>query len=381
MKDIIMQDKKVFTAIGMMSGTSLDGVDVALLKTDGLTVFERGPNLFMPYEDDLKSQLRSCFGLRSDVDGRVLRAAAALTDVHVAAIAEFLKVHNLKGEDIDLIGFHGQTILHDPDNGFTWQIGEPDRLARETGIGVVADMRMDDVKAGGQGAPLVPVYHQALMQEHEKPVALLNIGGVSNITYIGTNDEDLMAFDTGPGNALIDKWVNENSDKNYDKDGALGLSGSVDHAVIEAWLQNDYFAQPVPKSLDVMKSWDTECAAIAEKKWSLEDGAATLACYTAKTAALAAGYYDAAPHAWYICGGGRHNKAIMNYLSAILPCEVRAVDDLALDGDFMEAEAFAFLAVRAYKGLALTYPQTTGVKEPVSGGVFYDCALSDVKAV
>ena len=352
-----MHSSEVYTAIGLMSGTSLDGVDVALLRSDGGSYVEALAFQSFPYDEALREVLRACFGRRAH-DEAVKEAEALLTGAHIEAVASF-------GHPADVIGFHGQTLTHDPAAGFTWQIGDGALLARETGMEVVCDFRSADVKAGGQGAPLVPLYHQALAAPLEKPLAILNLGGVGNMTYLGEG-EALLAFDTGPGNALIDDFVKERLSLPYDKDGALALQGQADEARLAGWLSEKKNKKSPPKSLD-RQDWDVSGVA------ALPDaaGACTLTEFTVRSVLESLKYLPARPKRFLVTGGGRKNKAIMEGLRRVLDMPVAPVEEVGWNGDALEAEGFAYLAVRAKLGLPLTLPETTGVKEPLSGGVFY----------
>ncbi len=361
-----MEERKVYTAIGLMSGTSLDGIDAALIKTDGHDYVEIIGTISVPYDDELREKLRSCLGAKDDADGRIGRIEIEMTRAHAAAVDWLLSKTGYHPRDVDVIGFHGQTLFHDPDNGFTWQIGRGSMLAQITGIDVVNDMRSADVKAGGQGAPLLPLYHQARARELDKPVAILNIGGVSNITYLGTNGE-VIAFDTGPGNALLDDWVKKHLNRNYDKNGMLARQGKVDNDVLQQLLDNPYFDTLPPKSLD-RDEWDTSLY----QKLKAADGAATLSAFTVAAIAKAVDHLPEPPQKWYITGGGRHNPVLMEGLEKTLGVPVKSVDELGWQGDSVEAEGFAYLAVRSLLGLPLSLPSTTGVKQPVTGGVHYD---------
>jgi anhydro-N-acetylmuramic acid kinase len=270
-------------------------------------------------------------------------------------------------KDADLIGFHGQTISHAPERGHTCQIGDGALLARLTGIKVVSDFRTADVKAGGQGAPLVPVYHQAIAADLSKPLVFLNIGGVSNVTYV--DEDDLIAFDTGPGNALLDDWMLAKTGRKFDSGGAAALKGKLNGAVLSALLSHAFFSLPPPKSLDR--------DAFASGAWaglSTEDGAATLSTFTVRAIGKARDFFPRKPLRWIVCGGGRHNAFFMGELRKALGVPVEPIEKLGLDGDATEAEAFAYLAARVVRGLPLSFPGTTGVKEPMQGGVIHDAA-------
>lgn len=344
--------------IGLMSGTSLDGVDAALIETDGIRVQGFGPALTLPYDASLRAGLRDLLDRAGRIDGSdpdLLRLERQLTDVHAAAVRAL-------GTGAELIGFHGQTILHRPARGRTWQIGDAARLARETGISVAYDFRSADVAAGGEGAPLVPAYHAALAKDLERPVAVLNLGGVANLTWIGP-DGELLACDTGPGNALIDDWAMRHTGLPCDRDGALAASGQVHRDVLRRLLAHPFLARPAPKSLDRQDFHD---ALEAVAGLTAADGAATLTAFTA--AAVAATGLPQPPARWLVCGGGRHNPALMDALREELDEPVQPVEALGWDGDALEAQCFAYLAARVQAGLPLSWPGTTGVASATCGG-------------
>jgi anhydro-N-acetylmuramic acid kinase len=348
-------------ALGLMSGTSLDGVDAALIETDGLRVAAMGRALTRPYGAEERAALRGVLGGVGDVAA----AERLLTDAHVAAVQALLGQAGLSAAAVDVVGFHGQTILHRPDQRRTWQIGDGARLAAETGIRVVNDFRTPDVAAGGQGAPLVPVYHQALARDLAGEVAVLNLGGVGNVTWIG-GDGGLLAFDTGPGNALMDDWALDHTGVAVDKDGALASAGTVDKGAVASFAAHPYFAQPAPKSLD-----RDDFQALAQglvAGMSAADGAATLAAFTVEAVALALAWLPRPPGRWLVTGGGRHNPVLMAGLAARLGVPVQPVEAVGWDGDAMEAQAFAYLAVRSLMGLPITYPETTGAPRPLTAG-------------
>jgi anhydro-N-acetylmuramic acid kinase len=346
--------------IGLMSGTSLDGVDAAWLETDGETIGAFGPTLTLPYDDRLRADLRRILGIAATLDPedrRLKSAVARLTDYHVKAVAAL-------GREADVIGFHGQTILHQPDRRRTWQVGDAKELAWRTGIRVAYDFRTADVAAGGQGAPLAPVYHAALAADLEKPIAVLNIGGVANVTWIGA-DGSLIAFDTGPGNGPLDDWIMTHTGHAFDRDGALAQSGRVDPSVLTALLGDPYFKRPAPKSLDRL-DFAAILASSGLDRLSSADGAATLVAFTA--GAVAAAPLPEKPRHWLVTGGGRRNPAIMGALRSLLGVPVEAVEQSGWDGDALEAQCFGFLAARVVHGLPLSLPGTTGVPHPMPGG-------------
>lgn len=347
-----------------MSGTSLDGIDAALVRTDGLDQVQCGAFLTVPYDAAFRERLRGCLGGR----GPVAEVEAELTGRHAEVVRRLLTEAGLEAAAVDLIGFHGHTILHAPDARRTWQIGDGAHLARLTGIPVVFDFRGADVAAGGQGAPLVPLYHKALASGLERPLAVLNVGGVANVTYLGSDPGGagaVVAFDTGPGNALVDDWVLRRTGRPYDDGGVLAASGRVDGAALAALLANPFFARPAPKSLD-RDAFDPAPV----QGLSPADGAATLTAFTAHAVARARDILPDTPRRWLVTGGGRLNATLMAMLGAALAVPVMAVEAEAWNGDALEAQAFAYLAVRSRLGLPLSLPTTTGVPAPMPGGRF-----------
>jgi anhydro-N-acetylmuramic acid kinase len=347
--------------IGLMSGTSLDGVDAALLETDGVRIGRFGPALTLPYKAELRRRLRA-----------LLDRAAGLApdDAELAVLTRELTLHHLEairalGEEADLIGFHGQTILHDPPRR-TWQIGDAALLAEATGLPVVHDFRSKDVAAGGEGAPLVPVFHAALAARLEKPLAVLNIGGVANLTWIGGED-DFWACDTGPGNGPLDDWALRHLGTPADWEGRLARSGRPDPRVLARLLRHPYFERPPPKSLDRL-SFSETLATSGLARLDPPTGAATLVAFLAESVACALAFAPAPPLRLLVTGGGRRNPAILEALAARLGIPVAPVETVGWDGDALEAQCFAFLAARARKGLPLTFPSTTGIPLPLPGG-------------
>lgn len=349
------------TAIGLMSGTSLDGVDAAVIRTDGLQELEIGPGLCLPYPDDFRRRLARCLG-QANVDAAL---QAQLTDFHAVAVRRLLSETGLAANDLEVVGFHGQTLLHAPAQKMTVQMGDGQRLADQIGAAVVGGFRLADVAAGGQGAPLVPLYHQALAAALRKPVAILNIGGVANLTFMAV-DGEILAFDTGPGGALLDDWMREKTGAPFDRDGRVALSGKADRDLLAQWMGHPYFAQPAPKSLD------RNAFAVRElSRLSVEDGAATLVTFTATAVLKGFTLLPETPHRLLVAGGGRKNLAFLAGLRETLPCPVDPVEVMGWDGDMLEAQAFAYLAVRSLRGLPLTLPSTTGVPQALTGGVAY----------
>ncbi|RKE50216.1 MULTISPECIES: anhydro-N-acetylmuramic acid kinase [unclassified Sphingomonas] len=374
-------------AIGLMSGTSLDGIDAALIETDG-EAFVR-PIAFRgePYSDAARAQLAEATRMALTFDKPrasppVVAAGELITRAHVFAVHKLLADAGVAAADVDVIGFHGQTIAHRPDRRWTWQIGDGAAVARATGITTVSDFRSADVAAGGQGAPLLPVYHAALAAGLEGPVAVLNLGGVGNITFIPggrdmhdsremsperaqmTDRDGLVAFDTGPANGLIDSWVEAETGARYDAGGALAASGRVDETVLTAMLDHPFFDAPPPKSLD-----RNDFTIQPARGLSAADGAATLTAFTAATVAEALRHLPARPVRLLVAGGGRHNPTMLAMIAERTGLVVEPTDVLGWNGDALEAEGFAYMAVRTLKGLAISFPGTTGVPVAMAGGV------------
>jgi len=351
----------------------MDGIDVASLKSDGRSRLERGPTGYFPYSKDIRSELASAM---ADCQRRKVSEIKAhdfeqlshrLTMLHGEAVGVFLKENDLLAGDIDVIGFHGQTLVHRPEEGFTLQIGSGALLSEVLKTSVVSDFRSADVAAGGEGAPLVPIFHDALishMQRH-KPVALLNLGGVGNLTFIGRNG-DLLAFDTGPGGALIDDWVKKHTMQTHDEGGKIAAKGYVDEHHLGALLKHDYFLRKAPKSLD-----RNDFNSFTLNDLSLEDGAATLAAFTAEAVALAVHQLPEPPNEIIVMGGGRHNNTMMAMIAEKANLPIVNSDDLGLNGDAIEAQAFAYLAIRRLENLPITFPGTTGVHQAMTGGVIH----------
>jgi anhydro-N-acetylmuramic acid kinase len=365
-------------AIGLMSGTSMDGIDVALIQTDGENAVERLAASEFAYDAGFRRALTASLETaksirkRDERPGDLSRIEQDTTDRHAAAVKAFLDLNGLSRSDIGVIGFHGQTVLHRPDAGLTVQLGDGQRLAEATGIPVVYDMRANDMTHGGQGAPLVPAYHAALAAGLDpalskgKPVCFVNIGGISNITYVSQGRAPI-AFDTGPGNTLIDQWVEHHAGIPFDDGGRIAAEGGVVRRVADAYLAKPFFSAKPPKSLD-RNDFTIEAADGLE----LSDGARTLARVSAEAIFASVKHLPEPPGLWIICGGGRKNRTIMADLSEIARASdsrVITAEECSLNGGSMEAEAWAYLAVRSLKGLALTFPQTTGVRTAATGGV------------
>ena len=361
-------------ALGLMSGTSMDGIDIALVDTDGAAEIVLGPTGFHPYQDGDRTLLREAVAEAASLDRRDARPPAVaaaeerVTTLHAAAVNCFIVEHGLQRDRIEVVGFHGQTVLHRPEHGLTVQIGDAAALACHCALDVVADFRAADVAAGGQGAPLVPAYHRALAEASRLslPVVLLNIGGVANISFLPGKGADPVACDTGPGNALIDDLMLERTGIAVDAHGATAARGIVDGAVLRQLLAHPYFDLPPPKSLD-RNAWSRAPVA----GLGLADAAATLTAFTVESIANTIARLPAPPTEVIVCGGGARNRTMMRQLAVRLACPLRAADDLGWSGEAIEAQAFAYLAVRSRLGLPITFPTTTGVSIALPGGVFH----------
>lgn len=363
--------EKPLVAIGTMSGTSLDGVDVALIETDGETVTRLGPVGYRAYPEEERLLLQQAFKAAATLTDRAARpgplrqAESLVTGAHFQAIEAFLREHGLARETIDLVGFHGQTVLHRPDARLTVQIGDGKLLARELRIPVVYDFRAADVVAGGEGAPFVPVFHRALARGlgEPHPIAIVNIGGVANVTFLD-GDIDPVAFDTGPGNAPIDEVVLARTGKRFDRDGVLAAQGKVHVAFVEKALADPFFAKKPPKSLD-----RAQFARLDLDGLSLEDSVATATAFVAASIARAIEHLPRPPANWIVAGGGARNRSLMKMLRDRVGSTVQVAEAVGWSSDALEAQAFAYLAVRSRKGLPLTFPTTTGVAQPMTGGI------------
>ncbi len=363
----------VVRAIGLMSGTSLDGVDVALIDTDGTRVLAFGPTGYRPYSEAERALLRQALAAgaaladRTSRPGVLKEADAFVTDVHAETVENFIAREGIDRAAVAIVGFHGQTVIHKPAARLTVQIGDGAALARRLKLPVAHDFRQADIAAGGQGAPLVPVFHQALARalDHPHPIAVLNIGGVANVTYVDGGDP--IACDTGPGNALIDDFMRARVGAPYDNFGDVAATGRPDAAFVADVLKDRFFALKPPKSLD-RNSF--AFANIGLPDYSVPDGAATLSALTVQAVGRILPFLPARPKAWVVAGGGARNRTLMKMLGECMaPATVQTADEVGWSADALEAQAFAFLAVRTLNKLPYTYPTTTGVKTPMTGGV------------
>lgn len=365
----IMDSIKTQRALGLMSSSSLEGVNVAVISTDGIDVYDFGPSFKVPYDDALRERLRSLLGKRPDGEAAEEIAAAEreLTAFNAEIVRDVISAYD---EKIDVIGFHGLTLLHQPAEHYTCQIGDGDMLAELTGIKVVNRFRNTDVAAGGQGAPLSPVYHAALAAKFEKPVCFVNIGGISSLTWIGSNGE-LLAFDTGPGNAAVDDWVLKHGGMHMDYNGKLAITGAIDGHVLASLMRHKYFGLYPPKSVDRNLFQDKleHLEAL-----SLADGAATATAFVAESIAYSlAMYVPEAPKEVIICGGGACNPTLLRFLRQRLEhIDVKTAEEAGWKSNALEPQAFAFMAVRRLNMLPASFPATTGVPEPLICGQIHE---------
>lgn len=359
-----MQKAGAIWALGAMSGTSVDGVDAAMVLTDGVTISDFGPHAYRSFGEVERAAIRAGFGAWPGEAG-VAGAAEVVERAHAEVLARF--------SGVDLVGFHGQTLAHDPGGRGTHQAGDGALLAEALGLPVVWDFRSNDVAMGGQGAPLAPFFHFACARWAglTRPVAFLNLGGVGNVTWVDPRQPvpeapgAVMAFDTGPANAPVNDLMVARRGLAQDEGGALAAAGRVDEAVVEAFLRHPYFYRMPPKSLD-----RNDFAALQGAVAGLADAdaAATLVACAAAAVAKGAEHFPTPVTQVLVCGGGRHNAAMMEALARRMQAEVQPVEAVGLNGDMLEAQAFAYLAVRVSRGLPTSGPMTTGVAAAVGGG-------------
>ena len=356
-----------------MSGTSVDGIDVSIIKSDGEQFIEIIDNIYLKYRDEQKMKIKKIINLCSSKD-HLIKLSKEIKEVEKEITLHHFEAYRLIAEKndtikVDLIGFHGQTILHKPQAGYSIQIGDSKLLSKLTNTKTVSNFRQNDILNGGQGAPLAPLYHQLILSKikSKPPSAIINIGGISNITYVDDNNK-IISFDTGPGNYLIDEWVKSKTKKDFDRDGLISKSGKPNENIIKKFLSDSYYKKSFPKSLDVK---DLNLHIV--NKLSLQDGCATLSMLTAKSICMALDSFKYCPNVILISGGGRKNKYIVNNIKKNFESKVMLIDDFDLNGDFIESQAFAYLAIRSYFKKYITLPTTTGVKKPSTGGKVFNC--------
>lgn len=353
--------------LGLTSGSSLDGVNAAIIVTDGVDVYERVKTFDIPYDDNLREALRHMQKNHIKMnDDEKLRIENSLTDFHIGIAREIMCDY----DDINLIGFSGHIICHKPSEHILYQIGDAQKMADELKVKVISKFRNADILAGGQGAPLSPIYHISIAQNLEKPLVIVDIGGISSITFVGQNGE-LMAFDAGPGNAAINEWVNKHGGMYMDYNGKLGITGHINDEVLSAMMKHKYLKLLPPKA--------TDSATFRDKLehlegLSLEDGCATATAYIATSILKAIDdFIPVIPKQIIVCGGGAKNPTLVRFLKQrSIGMEVVASTEYGFDPSGIEAEAFAFLAVRRLQCMPTSYPFTTGASQEVIGGEIFE---------
>ena len=362
---------KNFYSLGLMSGTSMDGIDASIIKSDGEQFLEIIDDIYLKYDEQLKSELKktidSCFS-RDEFK----KLSTSINDLEKKITLQHAQACKLITEKnkkikINIIGFHGQTILHKPQEGYSLQIGDSKLLSKLTKTTVVSNFRENDIINGGQGAPLTPLYHQLILSKTkwDLPSVLINIGGISNLTYLDKQNK-IISFDTGPGNYLIDKWVSAKSKIKFDESGKLAKSGKLNHDILEKFLNDSYYKKKIPKSLDV-KDFNLNDVG----KLSLEEGCATLSMVTVNSICIAINSFKNSPNTIIFSGGGRKNQFIIDNIKKIIKKPIYLIDEFNFNGDFTESQAFAYLAIRSYLNKFISFPSTTGVKKPCSGGSIF----------
>ena len=373
---------KLYTAIGLMSGTSMDGVDVSLIRSDGFNQFTNILDEYFEYNESLHQELIELRNLIININdlkqysSRLNKLEREITVFHSKIVNDLCIKYQ---DEIDFVGFHGQTIFHNPDQKISKQLGDGKLMSQLVKKKVIYDFRQEDIANKGQGAPLTPIFHNLLSRRlNEKhqinfPICFLNIGGISNITKIIKKDEkleeNLEAFDSGPGNCMIDEWVRKNSKNNFDENGSIAKSGKINQLILNQVIDN-FKIDSFDKSLDV-KDFDISFA----RGLSLEDGCATITNFTAYLIAKGIKYANGTnnkPIKYLICGGGRKNsfliQSIKDYLTNKKNISLSSIDDYDLDGDYIESQAFGYLAIRSFLNLPISYPKTTGCELPIVGG-------------
>ena len=364
----------LFTSIGLMSGTSSDGVDASIIKSDGETEVHFIGNQFTPYREEVKAKIRNLkdkINLIIDLEknkSEIKTLEREITLIHAKSVNLIIEKYKLNKTKIKIIGFHGHTIFHSFQEKKTKQIGDGRLLSQLTNLDVVYNFRENDINNGGQGAPLVPIFHKLLQKKlkFKTPLLFVNIGGISNLTYIG-NEKEIISFDSGPGNFLIDKilQLKTNNQIQFDKDGLIAFKGSINKNILDSYLDDPYYESSPPKSLDV-----NNFSLGLVRGLSLEDSLATLSELTSLTIVNALNFFNLKPNEIILCGGGRKNKYIHERIKKLSNILTNNIDNYKVDGDFIESQAFAYLAIRSLLKKPISFPGTTGVLKPTNGGNF-----------
>ena len=381
---------KSYYSLGLMSGTSGDGIDVSIIKSDGQSQYKPVLNKYFEYDSDIPkkiSQIKDKLAntesslepgrlrIKKELDEETNFLEKKITLLHAEATNEILKDFK---ENLDFIGFHGHTIQHLPNRKYTRQLGDGNLLSRLTKRTVVYDFRQNDIKNGGEGAPLTPIFHKLLVEKFktEIPIVVLNIGGIANVTVLKKKGSIMSGLDIGPGNTLIDQWMKKNSNNSYDKNGLTAKSGNINYLFLNKAL-NDWYnrledSDPFNK-IEWYRSYDTNDFDLSfVRGLSLEDGAATITEFTSK---IYSNFINNIipdsnfPKKIIVCGGGRKNKFLIKSFAKKIKCSLDLIDKYGVNGDFVESQAFAYLAIRSYLKLPISFPNTTGCKVPCTGGV------------
>jgi len=362
---------ELITSIGLMSGTSCDGIDASIVKSDGRNEVHFLGNHFLPYDENTKLKivsLKEKINLIADLEDNKLEINALereLTLLHAKTVNLVIEKNKLEKSKINLIGFHGHTIFHNFKEKKSRQIGDAKLLSQLTRLDVINNFRENDINNGGQGAPLVPIFHKVLQTKLnlKMPLLFVNIGGISNVTYIGK--EKMISFDTGPGNFLIDKILQLKSKNKiqFDKNGEIAFSGSVDKNILESYINDPYYDVSPPKSLDVN---DFNLSSL--RSLSLEDSVATLSKLTSLTIVNALNFFNTKPREIILCGGGRKNKYILESIKNLSNIFTNKIEKYKINGDFVESQAFGYIAIRSLLKKPISFPETTGTLKPCSGG-------------
>jgi len=375
--------KKLITAIGLMSGTSGDGIDSSIIESDGENILNIIGNSFYSYNEEIQIKIRNLKEKIQNIDDlkinkdQINTLEEQITILHSKSIEKILKEHNFSMTQVDIVGFHGQTIFHSFEKKISKQLADGKLLANLIKNKVINKFRNNDINNGGQGAPLVPVFHKLIQKKLDLflPSVFVNIGGISNLTYIG-EEKDIESFDTGPGNFLIDKLLQQKSNNKiqFDKDGVIAFKGSVNEIILENYLSDPYYKKKPPKSLDV----NNFSLKLIEGQ-SLENSIATLSELTARTIVESISHFKKKPKLIILCGGGRKNKYISSQISKLSKIQTILIDFYKIDGDFIESQAFAYLSIRSLLKKNITFPSTTGVKKPLTGGILSKPELLSIK--
>ena len=376
---------KLYTAIGLMSGTSMDGVDVSLIRSDGINQFINVLDEYFEFNESLQQQLIELRNLISNINdlklysSRLNELEREMTLFHSKIVIDISSKYQ---DEVDFVGFHGQTIFHNPEQKISKQLGDGKLMSQLVKKKIIYNFRQEDMINKGQGAPLTPIFHNLLSKKINEnhqidfPICFLNIGGISNITKIikqdGKLEDNIEAFDSGPGNCMIDEWVRKNSKNNFDENGSIAKSGKIDQLILNQAIDN-FQIDKFDKSLDV-KNFDISFV----RGLSLEDGCATITNFTAYLIAKGIEHSNGnniKPIKYLICGGGRRNtfliQSIKDYLSHKQNISLNSIDDYSLNGDYIESQAFGYLSIRSFLNLPISYPKTTGCETPTVGGEFW----------